>query len=213
MDKITDVSFVPLTGSKYLIPLRMKYTQDGKEKLWDLMKTHSSVAIVIFNKTTQKFVFVKQFRPAVFMNRASVITGQTMNCGDKVDTAVVRGEEGVTMELCAGIIDKNISLEEIAREEVREECGYLVPVEKLKKIITFPSGVGASGGTQTLFYVEVTAEERVSEGGGVEEEGEMITVVEMSVEEVKNYLNQESVNSPIGLLYGVQWFINNRLKD
>merc|ERR1719233_2401343 len=110
------------------------------------MKTHNSVAIVIFNKTTHKFVFVKQFRPAVFMNRATVITGKTINSGDKVDTNAVKGEEGITMELCAGIIDKNISLEEIAREE----GGYVVPVEKLKKIIEFPSGVGSSGGTQTL---------------------------------------------------------------
>merc|ERR1719233_169642 len=76
------------------------------------MKTHNSVAIVIFNRTTHKFVFVKQFRPAVFMNRATVITGKTINSGDKVDTNAVKGEEGITMELCAGIIDKNISLEE-----------------------------------------------------------------------------------------------------
>ena len=36
------------------------------------------------------------------------------------------GREGVTFELCAGIVDKQISLEEIAREEVLEETGYVV---------------------------------------------------------------------------------------
>ena len=137
-----------------------------------------------------------------------------VSAGSSIDTALVKGEVGLTIELCAGIIDKDISLEEIAREEVREECGYLVPVERIKKIVTFPASVGASGGTQTLFYAEseVTTEERVEEGGGVEEEGEMITVVEMGAEEVKKYLSQDTVNSPIGLLFGVQWYLDNRLK-
>ena len=123
MENITEVSFVPLTASKYLTPLRMNYTQDGKAKVWDLMKSHSSVAIVIFNQTTQKLIFVKQFWPAVFMSRASAMTGENVNAGSSIDTALVKGEVGLTIELCAGIIDKDISLEEIAREEVREECG------------------------------------------------------------------------------------------
>ena len=210
MEDISEVSFVPLATSKYLTPLRMHYTQDGKEKVWDLMKSHSSVAVVIFNVSTKKFIFVKQFRPAVFMSRAGAITGEKISVGSRIDTGVVKGEVGLTLELCAGIIDKDISVEEIAREEVREECGYLVPVEKLKKIVTFPAGVGASGGTQTIFYVEVTSEEKVEEDGGVEEEGEMITTVEMGVEEVKKYMSQDTVNSPVGFLYGVQWYLANR---
>ena len=34
---------------------------------------------------------------------------------------------------------------EIAREEVKEECGYVVPVENFHKILTFPRLVGVSG--------------------------------------------------------------------
>ncbi|KAL0164363.1 hypothetical protein M9458_040116, partial [Cirrhinus mrigala] len=45
---------------------------------------------------------------------------------------------GVTYELCAGLVDKpNLSLEEIARQEVLEECGYDVPVTKLRKITSY----------------------------------------------------------------------------
>lgn len=45
---------------------------------------------------------------------------------------------GVTYELCAGLVDKpNLSLEEIARQEVLEECGYDVPASKLKKITSY----------------------------------------------------------------------------
>ena len=34
---------------------------------------------------------------------------------------------------------------EIAREEVKEECGYLAPLENFHKIKTFPASVGTSG--------------------------------------------------------------------
>lgn len=40
----------------------------------------------------------------------------------------------MTIELCAGIIDKDKPVEEIAREEVLEECGYDVPLANLKKV-------------------------------------------------------------------------------
>lgn len=45
---------------------------------------------------------------------------------------------GVTYELCAGLVDKpDLSLEEIARQEILEECGYDVPVSKLRKITSY----------------------------------------------------------------------------
>ncbi len=46
---------------------------------------------------------------------------------------------GVTWELCAGIVDKDLSLIEITREEIREECGYDVPAESISKITSFRS--------------------------------------------------------------------------
>lgn len=43
--------------------------------------------------------------------------------------------EGVTLELCAGIIDKDLSYAEIAAEEVFEETGYRVKPGDLEKIV------------------------------------------------------------------------------
>ena len=40
-----------------------------------LARCHSSVAVVIFNTDTQKFVFVQQFRPAVYVSTAASILG------------------------------------------------------------------------------------------------------------------------------------------
>lgn len=44
---------------------------------------------------------------------------------------------GLTIELCAGIVDKTKSLEEIASDEISEEVGFDVPAEKLEKIAVF----------------------------------------------------------------------------
>ena len=43
-------------------------------------------------------------------------------------------ELGITFELCAGIIDKDSSLEQIAQAELLEECGYKIPLDKLERI-------------------------------------------------------------------------------
>ena len=76
MEDISDVQLVPLTQSRFLKPMRMEYSQGGRAKIWDLMRCHSSVAIVIFNTDTQKFIFVQQFRPAVYVSRAASLTGE-----------------------------------------------------------------------------------------------------------------------------------------
>ena len=76
MEDISDVRLVPLSQSRFLHPMRMEYSQAGRAKIWDLMRCHSSVAIVIFNTVSQKFIFVQQFRPAVYVSRAAKLTGK-----------------------------------------------------------------------------------------------------------------------------------------
>ena len=136
MENITGVSLVPLTTSRYLSPLRMEFRQASRARAWDLMRCHDSVAIVIFNTTEQRFVLVRQFRPAVYISVAGRRLGCELGPGSKVDTATVPPSLGFTLELCAGIVDKpELSLAEVAREEVEEECGYRVPADRLTKII------------------------------------------------------------------------------
>lgn len=55
----------------------------------------------------------------------------------RIDTKRYPGEIGLTLELCAGIMDKDHTPEEIAQMELMEECGYKVPLESLRKISTF----------------------------------------------------------------------------
>lgn len=54
-----------------------------------------------------------------------------------IDSKKYPAHLGFTLELCAGIVDKKISLAEIAAEEVFEECGYKIEPEMLERIIQF----------------------------------------------------------------------------
>ena len=73
-------------------------------------------------------------------------------------------EKGVTMELCAGIVDRDEDISKIAQSEVLEECGYKVPLENFEKVMSHKSGIGVSGERQTLYYASVDDSMKVSSG-------------------------------------------------
>ncbi|KAG8287125.1 Nudix hydrolase 14, chloroplastic [Homalodisca vitripennis] len=150
-----------------------------------------------------------------------------------IDTNKYPSSLGVTLELCAGIIDKDKPLEQIAREEILEECGYDVPLDKIKKIKNYRGAVGFAGEHQTLFYAEVTDNMKCGRstgheffdlniaglpdanvavpcpvGGGVAEEGEFVEVVEKTLPEAKQMLEEETFNSPPEFLYGLLWIFH-----
>ncbi|XP_055617545.1 uridine diphosphate glucose pyrophosphatase NUDT14-like [Toxorhynchites rutilus septentrionalis] len=209
MNDISNIYYGPLPpDSPYVKPFRFHYTQNGKEKSWDLLKVHDSVSIVILNTSRQKLVFVRQFRPAVYHG---LVCAEAGDDGRSIDMKKYPPSLAVTLELCAGIVDKPIPLIEIAREEILEECGYDVPVERIEEVISYRSGVGTSGSLQTLFYVEVTDGDKVpSGGGGVDDE--IIEVAEYSVEEARKLLQKGNVlTSPPSFLFGVLWFLTNRV--
>lgn len=113
-------------------------------------------------------------------------------------------------ELCAGIIDKDLPTNEIAREELIEECGYDVPVDRIEEVMQFRSGVGTTGSLQTLYYCEVNDSDKVEgSGGGVGDE--IIEVVEIPLNEAKEIIKQGTKHtSPPGFLFGILWFLTNK---
>lgn len=116
--------------SPWIRPVRIYYQQDGEHKDWDVVRSHDGVSIIIFNTSRKKLVFVRQYRPAFFYTFLPEKHGS-------VDLKQYPPSLGLTLELCAGIVDKDKPLVEIAKDEVREECGYEAPTEAFKYIITF----------------------------------------------------------------------------
>ncbi|MDR1554562.1 MAG: NUDIX domain-containing protein [Campylobacteraceae bacterium] len=172
-------------SSKYIQPFRVFYTQNNEEKNWDFVKTHDSVACLLYHTQKEAFLLVKQFRPPVYLH----------------------GEcDGFTYEMCAGILDKNKSLEQTMKEEILEECGYEVMVENIEKITSFYTGVGFAGSKQTLYFCEIDESMKKQEGGGVEEED--IELFFLPENEVKNFMYDESKAKTPGVLFAIFWFFD-----
>lgn len=76
-------------------------------------------------------------------------------------------------------------------------------------LLFFRAGVGTNGSLQHLYYCEVTDDDKVTTGGGIDDE--IIDVVEMSMDECKKMVAQGAVNnSPPSCLLGISWFLANR---
>ncbi|XP_021184935.3 uridine diphosphate glucose pyrophosphatase NUDT14 isoform X7 [Helicoverpa armigera] len=205
MEDLKKVYMTPLPDSPYVRPFRFNYTQGGKEKNWDMLEVHDSVAIIVFNVTRNVLVFVKQFRPAIYFNSVPPCDRED----EEIDTEKYPASLGITLEMCAGIVDKKKSLQEIAREEVLEECGYDVPLKELHQIASYRAGVGVQGSLQTMFYCEVTDDMKKGKGGGVEDE--IIEVVEKSITEVEKWISGPGpLNSPPSCLFALMWFLRNK---
>ena len=116
------------------------------------------------------------------------------------------GSLGCTYELCAGIVDKNVSLEQIAKEEVLEETGYDVPLSNIECVTAYYSSIGHAGSRQTMYYCEVTDDMIAHDGGGNEHEGELIDVVHVPLEDAMKLVMDRDAARTTGLCFAVFWF-------
>jgi UDP-sugar diphosphatase len=181
-NQIKNFKLEPLVDAKFIQTAFATYEQNGIAKTWEIVEAHDSVAILIYHRDKDAFVLVKQFRPAVYLNN----------------------NDGMTVELCAGIVDKDFSLQQIAKEEIEEECGYDVPLEYIEKITSFHTSVGFAGSKQMLYFVEVDESMKMSEGGGVDLE--QIEVVYLPVREAKKLMYDESIAKTPGLMFAFMWY-------
>ena len=174
----------PLTQGHYIHPYLARYEINGENRNWEILQSKDSVAILLWHRERECFIFVRQFRPPVYLHNG----------------------DGMTIELCAGLLDKEgLSPEEVAVEEIEEECGYRIQKSLLRRITSFYTSVGHSGSRQILYYAEVDESMRVGAGGGVEGE-ELIEVLEYSREEAFGLLDDEKVARTPGLLYALCWW-------
>jgi len=206
ISKITSVKVEPIVSSQYVRPMRFHFNLDGVQRTWDILRLHDSVQIILYHKDRRALVFVKQFRPSVYLTRVPL----DKNGGyDSIDWSQYPSSLGYTFELCAGILDKDKSAAETAREEVLEECGFDVPLKKIERVTSYRSGIGVTGASATMFYAEIDDSMKVSEGGGVEDE--TIVLEYVPVENGKErLLYDEGLQRPSSLLFGVMWFYDKK---
>lgn len=183
---IKEFTLKPLKEGNFIQTALVNYLQDDKPKSWEIVKAHDSVAILIYHSQKDAFILVKQFRPPVYLNN----------------------NDGMTVELCAGIVDKELSLVRIAQEEIEEECGYAVALKDIEKITSFHSAVGFAGSKQVLYYAVVTEEMKVSEGGGID--AEEIEVITLPTDQAKALIYDENIAKTSGLMFAFLWWFAHK---
>ena len=144
------------SGSKYIKTKRYSYEKGGKKHSWDFIESLDSVSVLLYHKERRCFIFVRQFRVPLW-------DYQMRN-----NVKLPQGEMGYSVELCSGLVDKNLSVEDIAKEECLEELGYMP--RALEKIGEFYSGFGSGASKQSLFYAEVAECDKKGAGGGIDDE-------------------------------------------
>ena len=112
--------------------------------------------ILLYNKIQKTVILTRQFRLPTFING---------------------NPDGMLIEACAGLLDKD-NPEECIRRETEEETGY--QITDVKKIFQLYMSPGSVTEVLHFFVAEYTKDMKVSEGGGTEHEQENIEVLELS---------------------------------
>ncbi len=179
-----------LESTNFVKPIFLTYNQNGKEKKWEAVKSFDSVSVLLYHKEFDSFLLVKQFRAPVYLNNSNIT---------------------YTYELCAGIIDKDKSLEIIVQEEIFEECGYEVSLSHIEKITSFYTNVGVSGAKQHLYFATISENMKRHSGGGIHDEE--IESYFLKLKDAKNFILDETKAKTPGLIASFYWFFDNKQND
>lgn len=139
--------------SRYVIELRRR-SGDWQRQNREVYDHGSAAAVLLCDPDRGTVILTRQFRLPVHLN----------------------GDDPALIEVCAGLLDGD-DPETCARREAEEETGYRV------EVLTHAFDAYMSPGSLTeklfLFVAHYHAGHRVSDGGGLEHEGEDIEVLEM----------------------------------
>ena len=193
LKKVTITNTKALEKAKYVPTQLVVASVEGQSepKYWEMINGHDSVHALIINRETEEIIVVKQVRIPFLVNNIKEVTAQAKIDGINNSTLQKKIDKitGEVTEACAGLVDKNIPIDQIVKEEILEECGYDVPLESIKHIKTLRSSVGTVGARSYAYIVEVDESMKVNDGGGLPEED--IAVIRIKFEDVFEWLYEE----------------------
>jgi GDP-mannose pyrophosphatase NudK len=114
----------------------------------------NGAAILLYNPQQKTVILTRQFRLPTYING---------------------NDDGMLIEACAGLLDKD-NPEDCIRKETQEETGY--KITEVRKVFEAYMSPGSVTERLYLFIAQYSPEQKISEGGGVAEE-EDIEVLEM----------------------------------
>lgn len=152
--------------SDYFFPLKkVKYEQEAnngtvEELTREVYCSSNGAAVLLYNRENNRVILTRQFRLPTFLNN---------------------NPSGMMIEVCAGIVEDNEDPKEAIIREIEEETGY--KVQHAKKIFELYSTPGSVAEMLHYYVAEYSDDQRVGNGGGLDEEHEDIEVIELPFEE------------------------------
>ena len=139
----------------------------------------NGATILLYNLPKKSVILTRQFRFPTYVNGIA---------------------DGLLIETAAGLLD-TASPEERIKAEAEEETGYRV--HQLKKVFEAYMSPGSVTEKLYFFIAEYEPDTKISEGGGLEPEGEDIEVLELAFAETLNMIKTGKIQDgkTIMLLY------------
>jgi len=167
-----------LFKSKLIQVKKILFELNGKNNEQIYIKGPDSVHILIVDTNLNKFVLVKQPRLPLFIEH----------------------KKEFTIETCAGTVDKDKSIDQIAKEEVIEETGY-----SPDKFIKIGEAFSATKSSEKKHLYLCFSNKKISKGGGVDDENIDLVYMDLDIDPLK-------LDTDIVTLYLITWYQKNYLK-
>lgn len=144
---------------------------NGKEEIQsrEAYDRGNGAVILLYNTSQKTIILTRQFRLPTYING---------------------NPDGMLIEACAGLLD-NDHPEACIKRETEEETGY--KISDVKKIFEAYMSPGSVTEILHFFIAEYSNEMKITNGGGLEEEGENIEVLELAFEEALTLIDRGSI--------------------
>jgi nudix-type nucleoside diphosphatase (YffH/AdpP family) len=136
----------------------------------ELYDIGDAVAVLLYDPERRTVLFTRQFRIAAVFNGHP---------------------DGMLLEVPAGKIENELSPEETVRKEVAEETGYRI--NEITPVLALYMSPGSFTEKLYMFTAPYTPSQKKEKGGGLEEEGEAIEVVELPFSEALELLRSGQI--------------------
>jgi nudix-type nucleoside diphosphatase (YffH/AdpP family) len=161
--KVKIISKEILSSNWYTLR-KITYDYLKKDGTWQTQSREAydrgnGAVIMLYNLSLKTVILTRQFRMPTFINGS---------------------EDGLLIEACAGLLDKD-NPEDCIKRETEEETGYKInSVKKIMEVYMSPGSV-----TEMLYFFisEYAHDMKVTDGGGIAHEQEEIEVLELPFEQ------------------------------
>lgn len=172
-NKVKDIQQSLLSDNYYILN-KVTFDYMMKSGVWvnqmrEVYDRGDGAGILLYNREKKTVILTKQFRMPTYLND---------------------NDDGMLVEVAAGMLDKD-NPEACIIRETEEETGYRL--KKVKKIYEAYSSPGVMTEKMHFFIGEYTDDMKVSKGGGLDSEAEDIEVLEIPFEKAVNMLNNGDI--------------------